>query len=325
MNVPLRLAAFVMVLVVAFGGAALAGGAINGDNAGVAGPSTSASHGDGEAHGSDHGAPAAKTSASGADAHAAGGHEEGSDDVGGLAVAEGGLQLVVRDTTLAADERVPFAFQVTGEDGRALRDGFELEHDRELHLIVVRRDTDNYQHVHPRRDRDGTWRVDLDLSQPGVYRAFADFKVGGEKRTLGIDLFVAGEFAPRALPQPATRDSVDGLDVEMKAPGLKAGRETTLTFAVSRDGQPVENLERYLGAKGHLVALREGDLAYLHVHPTEAGGEHAHEGGETSTQAHANEIPFAATFPTAGRYRLFLQFQTGGEVRTVAYTLEVPR
>ena len=30
-------------------------------------------------------------------------------------------------------------------------------------------------------------------------------------------------------------------------------------------------MEPYLGAKGHLVALREGDLAYLHIHPE--GGE----------------------------------------------------
>ncbi len=36
---------------------------------------------------------------------------------------------------------------------------------------------------------------------------------------------------------------------------------------VSRDGEPVNDLQPYLGAYGHLVALRSGDLAYLHVHP----------------------------------------------------------
>ena len=97
----------------------------------------------------------------------------------------------------------------------------------------------------------------------------------------------------------------------LKATGVRAGRETPVTFAVLRDGQPLEALDAYLGAKGHLVALREGDLAYLHVHPTEGGS------------SRSNEVGFMATFPTAGRYRLFLQFQTGGKVRTVAYTVEV--
>ena len=313
MSVPLRLGAFVAVLALAFGGAAFAGGAINDDRAGVA-PATEHG-GDGSPHDGGHGDGATGP----ADDHASGG------DVGGLAVAESGYKLEVDDTTLPARGRVPFEFRVTGRDGRALRDGFEVAHDRELHLIVVRRDTGNFQHVHPRRDGDGTWRVDLDLSAPGVYRAFADFKVDGVKRTLGIDLMVAGDFQPRALPRPVARDSVDGLDVEMTAPSLRAGRETTLNFAVTRGGEPFEHLQPYLGAKGHLVALREGDLAYLHVHPVEGGAGHEHADGATSTEPHGNETAFAATFPTAGRYRVFLEFKTGGEVRRVSYTLEVLR
>ena len=66
-------------------------------------------------------------------------------------------------------------------------------------------------------------------------------------------------------------------------------------------------MEDYLGAKGHLVALREGDLAFLHVHPD------------------ADRLGFMAEFPTAGAYRLFLQFKTGGRVHTAAFTQEVTR
>ena len=63
--------------------------------------------------------------------------------------------------------------------------------------------------------------------------------------------------------------------------------------------------EPYLGAGGHLVALREGDLAFLHVHPTGDGPD------------------FEVEFPTPGRYRLFLQFKHEGRVHTAAFTREV--
>jgi hypothetical protein len=83
-----------------------------------------------------------------------------------------------------------------------------------------------------------------------------------------------------------------------------AAEETTIRFTVLKDGKPVQ-VQPYLGANGHLVALREGDLAFLHVHPMEGTTE------------------FESTFPTVGRYRLFLQFKHAGRVHTAAFTQEV--
>ena len=39
----------------------------------------------------------------------------------------------------------------------------------------MRRDLAGFQHVHPARGADGTWRVPLDLPAAGTYRVFADF------------------------------------------------------------------------------------------------------------------------------------------------------
>ena len=91
----------------------------------------------------------------------------------------------------------------------------------------------------------------------------------------------------------------------------RAGRESELEFAVTRDGEAVRT-EPYLGAGGHLVALREGDLGYLHTHPAEHGDDGA-------------AVPFETAFPSAGRYRLFFQFKHQGAVRTAAFTREVTR
>jgi len=320
MNAPTRLVVFAAVVGLAFGGGTLAGAALDPTDEQPRAEHGGGGHGEGAAAGGhDQGASAQEPAGDHAGAAAGGGVASG------VAISQDGFTLEPGRTFFRAGEPARFTFRILDERGRVLRDEYELESEREMHLIVVRDDASTYQHLHPRKGADGTWSVQLELPEPGTYRAYTDFMIEGEQRTLTTSLFVPGDVRPDRLPEPAPTDSTDGFDVELKAPDLRAGRESELSFAVTRDGQPVEDLERYLGAKGHLVALREGDLAYLHVHPTDTGSEHAHDGGSTSTEAHANEIGFAAQFPSAGRYRLFLQFQAGGEVRTVAYTVEVPR
>jgi hypothetical protein len=306
MNVPAKLTAFALVLGLVFGTAALAGATLDPTDPQETAMSSRTNNDD------THGQTGHGTSES-EQASGQAGHGGAGPAAGGLAVSQDGYTMEPQRTFFERGESTRFSFAITDDRGRTVRDEFEPEHERELHLIVVRRDTAIYEHVHPRKGEDGTWSVQLTLPEPGVYRAYADFTIGGTGRTLATDLFVPGDFRPESLPEPATSDSNRGYDVELRADGASAGSESALTFAVTRDGRPGENLEDYLGAKGHLVALREGDLAYLHVHPL---------GGEAT---HPNEVSFAATFPSAGRYRLFLQFKIDGEIRTVAYTMEVPR
>jgi hypothetical protein len=240
---------------------------------------------------------------------AAGGHAEEAAHAGeaaaakpirGLAVADGGLRLVVEQPELRRGVPATLAFRVVGEDGEAVRE-FDLEHERRMHLIVARRDLTGFQHLHPEMGADGTWRARVTLPEAGSYRLFADFSHDGEPFTLASDLRVDGAADLRALPAPEpVAASAGGYAVRLDAGAARAGEESELRFTITRAGEPVE-AEPYLGARGHLVALREGDLAFLHVHPEDDG------------------VAFAATFPTAGRYRLFLQFKHAGAVRTVAF------
>lgn len=232
----------------------------------------------------------------------------------GLAVSEAGYTFVPTATTLARGRSVPFAFTIVGPTGAPLT-AYETTHTKDLHLIVVRRDLTGFQHVHPTRDDDGTWSVPLDVNAGGTYRAYADFQPAGrdDTLTLGVDLQVPGAFDPVALPAPATRTMVDGYEVTLRG-APQAGRESYLTFTVARDGEPVETLEPYLGAFGHLVSLRTGDLAYLHTHPaTDAAPGDV--GGP--------DVQFMTEFATAGSYRLFLDFSAGGQVHTAEFTLAV--
>lgn len=142
---------------------------------------------------------------------------------------------------------------------------------------------------------------------------FADFvPAGGDGLTLGADLHVAGRYDPQPLPPAATTSTVDGYTVSLSG-AVKANESSPLVLSVSRNGKPVTDLQPYLGAYGHLVALRASDLAYLHVHPM----------GKPGATPAGPEIGFHATFPSNGDYRLFLDFKHGNVVRTAEFTVSV--
>jgi hypothetical protein len=233
--------------------------------------------------------------------------EKAPDPVRGLAVAEHGLRVVVEDPELRRGATERLRFRVVDERGETVRD-FDIEHTKRMHLIVARRDLTSFQHLHPEMDANGTWSTPLKLDEAGSYQLFADFSNDGEATTLAADLRVDGDADLRPLPAPRPIAVSDGgYDVRLDSGAARAGEEASLRFSITKDGRPVAT-EPYLGADGHLVALREGDLAFLHVHPTDAAGD---------------SIGFEATFPTTGAYRLFLQFKVDGQVQTVAFTEEV--
>jgi hypothetical protein len=227
----------------------------------------------------------------------------------GLSVANGEFRLVAGTEGFTPGRERELRFRIEDRDGATVRD-FDVEHEKELHLIMVRRDLTRYVHVHPVEQADGSWTVPLRFRDPGTYRVFADFTASGaERTTLGTDITVPGRAQAEPLPAPDARAATDGYDVAISSEARK-GDERELAFTVTRSGAPVQ-VEPYLGADGHLVVLRQGDLAYLHAH-TE---EHA-EGEE-------GPIRFMVEYPSAGRYRMFLQFKHEGRVHTVAFTQEV--
>ncbi|MEB8339828.1 hypothetical protein [Streptomyces endophyticus] len=244
-----------------------------------------------------------------------GGHAEAgaAADVtpGGLQVSERGYTLdLERDRLPDRTGELRFTIRKDGGHGAGKPvTSYKKEHGKELHLIVASRDLTAYRHLHPVRAADGTWSTPVSLPKAGDYRVFADFTPRGEEKglTLGAGLGVAGTYKPEPLPEHSTTARVaDGYEVRVDGE-LKAGAASELALSVSKDGRPVTDLEPYLGAYGHLVALRSGDLAYLHVHP--------HEGRP------GPKVAFTATAPSAGTYRLFLDFKHDGEVRTAAFTV----
>lgn len=300
-STPVRVLAFVAALAAAF---AIAWG--GGRVVGPIDTTPAAAHdGTADAHDGD----AAHESDGVADAH--GDHGTAVADVSGLTARADGFTLALDRRVLPAG-RTALDFRVLTSSGRPLLDYTE-EHEKDLHLIVVRRDLTGFQHVHPTLDREtGTWSTDVRL-RPGVWRVIADFTPEGwEGLTLADDVSVPGRLAPVELPSDDQPIAVLTTDEGTYTVGLEGdtapGAGTVLTTRILLDGEPVTDLEPYLGAFGHLVAIRAGDLGYLHVHPEEGDPGPA--------------VDFATAFPTPGTYRLFLDFQHRGAVRTAAFTVQ---
>ncbi len=250
------------------------------------------------------GAPTPQGSVSAGHVHAPG--AAAGSDVGGLAVSSGGYTL----TPLAQDAG-KLSFAIKGSDGKPVTD-FAVVHEKQLHLILVRRDFTGYQHLHPSMAPDGTWSVAADLSTPGPWRAYADFTAvaaGGAQNavTLGYDITVPGDYQPRSVPAAARESTVDDVTVTYEGTPVVGATSPMLFRVITGAGNPT--LEPYLGSFGHLVVLRQGDLGYVHVHP--------------EPQLSGGAVKFWLAAPSPGTYRMYFDYQIGGKVRTNEFTLTV--
>jgi hypothetical protein len=327
MNVPARLGLYAGGLALVFGASFGVAALVAPDAPSAASEAVADDHGAGEEHGS-------AGPQGGSDTHG-GSSDPGSSDaattvgVKGVTASEQGYTLIAVDAPAAVGDAGTLSFAITGPAGDPVTD-YEVTHERDLHLIVVRTDGAEFRHVHPTLQADGTWSIPWTWDAAGGYRIYADFVPAdlGEGLTLTSSVLVGGDVESGAGPTVTETTTAGPYEVTMSG-ALTAGAESSVTFSVTRDGEPVA-LEPYLGANGHLVALRTGDLAYLHVHPahddTAGGGDADSAEGHDDSDAHTadgghaeSSVSFLAEVPTAGTYLLYVDFQVDGIVRTAAF------
>ncbi|MEV6692093.1 copper resistance protein CopC [Micromonospora sp. NPDC051196] len=243
----------------------------------------------------------------GAHAHAG----DGTDQATGAWVSAAGYTLQPVQRSQPPGVRVDYQFRIVDGNRRAATN-FAVVHDKPLHLIVVGRDLSGYQHLHPSMSADGVWSVPLELARAGNYRLYADFTVttaDGRQLplVLGVDHHVPGVYTPAQLPAPEPKATAGPYTVSMEGTPT-IGLSAPIVLRVAGASGPAQ-LEPYLGAFGHLVVVREGDLGYVHVHP--------------EPELVDGAVTFWLTVPSAGRYRAFFDFQVGGKVHTADYTLDL--
>lgn len=218
-----------------------------------------------------------------------------------------------------------FRFTVEDPDSKKTVSQFAVVHDKQFHLFVVSQDLENFAHIHPEQQPDGSWTIDHTLPVAGNYRVFTDFlPLGGTPQVLASTVVTAGyagdlaSSIPTLAPDRASTKTVDDTTVRLtpEPATIVAGRTVRLKYQLDVKGTPVTDLEPYLAAWGHTLVLSEEAFEYVHAHPIEylpADVPNA-KGGPTVT--------FEAMFPKPGRYRLWTQFKRRGVVSTASFTVE---
>ena len=196
------------------------------------------------------------------------------------------------------------------------------------HLIATRDDLGTFAHVHPEpTGRPGELAVWLAFPTAGTYDLHTEFAQQGSMSNI-LDRHTITVAGPRpTTPAPVVAGPrehvVDGVRVTLSGRArADATSDLTFSFADARTGEPVDDLEPYLAAAGHIVVLRAdgGDFA------------HEHAEGETSDGRPVFALPGTRfgpeldahfRFHTAGAYQLWAQFRLGnGHVITVPFTVQ---
>ncbi len=234
---------------------------------------------------------------------------------------------------------------------------FSVVHDKLMHLIVVSRDLSWFNHIHPKYEGNGTFKVTTTLPRAGTYNLYADYTPKGKTQEVAPHEFATTGSEITSTNVSLTPDKMSGPwlvkkvmahpEGEPDAKGgatyevalmpmpfpVKAGADTMLHFQI-RDakGTPIKDLQPYLGAMGHAVILSSDTKQYLHSHPMEAGEagkpHDVSKMGDMSAMKHSDspksggpDVMFHTNMPAAGNYKAWGQFMHQGKIISAAFVL----
>jgi hypothetical protein len=202
--------------------------------------------------------------------------------------------------------RVRYAYSL---DLREVTD-FDVQHEKLMHLFVVSNDLRQFAHEHPVLSGPGVFRLRFIFPEPGEYRVFVDVapKDAGSQ-VLSVPVTVGGQAIPRAgAPQPTLRATL-----ALPEEGVRAGKTILLEARIQDTrGNPVDDLEPWLGALGHLLLIHADAQTFVHAHPDDRDPRIGRDG----------RVPFLVRLPKPGAYKGWLQVQRKGKVETIELEVE---
>ncbi|HWL35514.1 MAG TPA: heavy metal translocating P-type ATPase [Frankiaceae bacterium] len=214
---------------------------------------------------------------------------------------------------------------VDADTGEPIED-VTRSHDAWMHVIATRDDLGTFAHVHPHpTGRAGQFAVDITFPTAGRYIVNTEFRQQGRMSDVHQRQYVTvhGDApAPVVLTESPREAVVDGVRVELGGDAI-VGERSDLHFAFSNasTGEPIDDLQPFLAAAGHVVVMRADGVTFAHEH-AEVEDSRGRTVFAMPGTTFGPELDVHAQFDTAGVYRLWGQFRTsGGQVLTVPFTV----
>lgn len=186
---------------------------------------------------------------------------------------------------------------------------FQTIHEKLFHMFIVSQDLQIFLHNHPALGSDGNFHYDYVFPKPGMYRILGDFYPDGATPQLIAKTVIVPGASTKPAPLPRDYSPKDGenMTVEMVTEPAQpiAGSKTMMFFKL----KPGDELEKYLGAWGHMLTASSDLIDLIHEHPFIADG--------------GPQVQFNVVFPRARTYRVWVQFQRKGVVNTVHFDVPV--
>jgi len=237
-------------------------------------------------------------------------------------------------------------------------DDMLLDHGHLMHLYAIREpEMDAVFHLHPEpTGRKGLSTV-LPAMPAGTYKLYGDvvFLNGfpeTETATLtvpaGVSTAPLGAEDASAAPPPISAGDLgpayklpDGYTMVWDKPAaITASTPYAFRFTLlDGTGKPAGDMQPYLGMAGHAAFVKTDGTTFAHTHPEGSAAMPAMMLADESTMAMggmndmsgmagASEVvkpvvEFPYGFPSAGRYRIFVQMKHGATVETGVFDAEV--
>jgi Cu+-exporting ATPase len=195
-----------------------------------------------------------------------------------------------------------------------------------MHMIVTRSDLGTFAHIHPEpTGTAGVYTVTATFPTSGAYLVHTEFRRQGQMVDVldAHQVTVAGP-APTSVPVPTgdVRSHI-GHGVRITLDG-EARVGDTSDFALrftDADGRPVDDLQPYLGAAGHVVVMRADGSTFAHQH-AETFDDRGRPVFALPGSTFGPELDLHARFDRPGTYRLWAQFRLGdGTVVTAPFVV----
>jgi hypothetical protein len=219
--------------------------------------------------------------------------------------------------SLSPNQPINLVIDIQNATGKPVNK-FDIFQEKIMHLIVVRDDLQFFDHIHPEYKENGRFEVTANFPESGNYTLFSDYKPAGNQENVSLmNITIPGTVPlPKNLEKFTKTKTISDtkINLNISEKNIKAGQAVMLSFDLKDNkNQPIKDLQPYLGEKGHLVIVKSSSPL------TSSDYIHAHAIKNTPD----GKIEFHTKFPKPGTYKMWMQFNRNGQIKTADFWVNV--